>query len=440
MKKLRLFFSVLMAATLALSFNACSDDEKTTSDIVEPDGSEEPDGTEPGVSEEPSGTTYHFDLVVTVGRQGGMGRDVTTLVRSVASLDADQGMIGFTGVGCEINTDYTMESIIKGKYYYQIPVSSDRFSKLQIENSGVIRIQEQPFAEGYTYTYRKYTHAWIGDNTLVIMAANGDANQVIWTKLNSDDMTILGNGTLTLTMPEDYDSFTTSGILTYRESDNKLYYFYYAKKGTGMSATSEPYFRVAIINPDTMDVESEEINNCNVSEMAGSAYGELLQNIVMHDESGNLYLAGFNDLDDMEQGVLLRINAGETHFDTTYNGFQNAEGKLLTVQYLGNNKAFAYSRVDSEGTGIDSYSHYYSILDLSTGTRERLKYDGVEIPYSSGRFSQRSAVVDGKVYFGVNTADKNPSIYIYDIATGSVEKGAEVEEGYYFEQIRVLED
>ena len=30
-----------------------------------------------------------------------------------------------------------------------------------------------------------------------------------------------------------WETFTTSGILSYRKSDNKLFYFYYNKKGSG---------------------------------------------------------------------------------------------------------------------------------------------------------------------------------------------------------------
>ena len=113
---------------------------------------------------------------------------------------------------------------------------------------------------------------------------------------------------------------------------------------------------------------------------------------------------------------------------------------LLTIQNLGNGKALVYARNDAAGTAIDSYSHYYSIININTGTQERLSYNGQEIPYSGGRFAQRTAIVDGKAYIGVNTEKANPCIYIYDIATGKVEKGAEIAEGYYFDMLRAIEN
>ena len=393
---------------------------------------------------------HHFDLTVTVGKQGGMGRDVTTIMQSRTTLDGG-ATVDFKNMGAEINADYSMEMILKGKYYYQVPVSADRFVKLQFVNNKMEVVQAQPFQEN-TYNTRQYCHAWTSDNTLVIMAANGDKNAIVWTKLNTNDMSIISEGTLSLQVADDYESFTTSGILAYRESDNKLFYFYYNKKGSGRNAKNEPYFHIAVIDANTMAVEQDIINS-EANEMAGSAYGELLQQTTFFDEKGNLYLTAFSDTEIGEEGKLLRISKGNYNFDAGYNGFPNSDGKLLTTQYLGNGKVFTYSRNDAlteddgkggtrKATQIDSYSHYYSVIDLNANTRTRMAVNGSDIDYSSGRFSQRSAFDRGagKVFFGVNTQSAAPCVYVYDIATGAVSKGVDVAEGYYFEQIRLVED
>ena len=384
---------------------------------------------------------HHFDLTVTVGKQGGMGRDVTTIMQTRDKLDAG-AMVDFKNVGAEINADYSMETILRGKYYYQVPVSADRFVKLQFKDNKMQVVQAQPFMEN-TYSTRQYCHAWINDNTLLIMAANGDKDAIVWTKLNTDNMTIISEGTLNISVAAGWETFTTSGILAYRENDGKLFYFYYNKKGSGRKATKEDCFHVAVINAQTMAVEQD--NLCPfVAEIAGSAYGELLQQTTFFDEQGNLYIAAFSDTAIGEEGKLLRIKKGEYNIDANYNGFPNSDGKLLTTQYLGNGKVFCYSRHDDEtlGTAIDSYAHYYSVVDLNAGTRTRMSFNGAEIPYSSGRFSQRSTFdpSDNKVYFGVNTETAQPQIYIYDVAKGTVSEGLKVAEGYYFEQIRLVED
>jgi hypothetical protein len=323
--------------------------------------------------------------------------------------------------------------------------------KLQFKNNQMQVIKQRPFKEN-TYNTRQYTHAWINDNTLVIMAANGDKDAIVWTKLNTDDMSIISEGTLNISLGSGWDSFTTSGVLTYRESDNKLFYFYYNKKGSGRTATKEDKFHVAVINAQTMVVEQD--NLCPfAAETAGSAYGELLQQTIFFDEQGNLYVAAFVDSSIGEEGKLLRIKKGEFNIDADFNGFPNSDGKLLTTQYLGNGKVFCYSRNDGvkeddgkggtkAATAIDSYAHYYSVVDMKAGTRTRMSFNGAEIPYSSGRFSQRSAFDPSvnKVYFGVNTENAQPQIYVYDVKTGAVSEGVKVAEGYYFEQIRLVED
>ena len=422
MKKYVLSFAVLMMG-MSL-FTACSSDD-------------DDDKKDPVIEEV---TPYHFDLTVTVGKQGGMGRDVTTIMQTRDSLNAGP-VVDFKNAGTEINADYSMEAIVKGKYYYQVPVSADRFVKLRYENGQMKVVKTQPFKSN-TYNCRQYCHAWINDSTLIIMAANGDKNAIIWTKLNTSDMTVINEGTLGINVADGWESFTTSGILAYRESDNKLFYFYYNKKGSGRKATKEEKFHVAVINAETMAVEQD--NLCPfAAEMAGSAYGELLQQTTFFDEQGTLYLAAFSDTSIGEEGKLLRIKKGEFNIDANYNGFPNSDGKLLTTQYLGNGKVFCYSRHDDEalGTAIDSYAHYYSIVDLNAKTRTRMSFGGTEIPYSSGRFSQRSAFAEkeNKVYFGVNTETAQPQIYVYDVKTGSISEGVKIAEGYYFEQIRLLE-
>ena len=421
MKKISFFHSALAALALTVAFTSCSKDDENN------------DSTPPTPV-----TPYHYDLTVSVGNHGGMGQDKQGhLTMSVASLSNPQTTITFVGSGSEI-TDYTMEAIYKGKYLYQVPVSVDRFSKLQFKNNKMQVVQEQKFKEN-TYTARNYTHAWINDNTLVIMASNCDNNKIIWTKLNTDDMSILAEGELAIPEKSGYTVLTTSGLLAYRKSDNKLFYFYYwkTKKRNGVV---EPNFHIAVVNPATMALE-EDIVNSEGEQMQGSAYGELLQNTIFFDENDNLYLSAFNDVDGKNIGRLLRIKKGEKNFEAGYNAFPEAKGKLVSVMYLKDGKVLAYSGDAAAGTSIGSVAYYYSIIDVNTKKVTRLAYNGTEIPYSSGSFSQRAVYnsYENKGYFGVNTADEQ-AIYIYDVATGAVTKGASLAAGYYFEQIRIVED
>ena len=420
MKKLSFLHSAMAALMLAAAFTSCSKDDNDSQPAEEPT------------------TPYHYDLTVSIGNHGGMGQDKQGhLTMSLTALNDASKTVNFQGQGSEI-TDYTMEAICKGKYMYQVPVSADRFSKLQFKNNKIEVVQEQKFKDN-TYSPRNYTHAWINDNTLVIMASDGDNKEIIWTKLNTDNMTIIGEGKLAVPAKEGYTVLTTSGLLTYRKSDNKLFYFYYWKTQKRKGVV-EPNFHIAVVDPETMAVE-KDITNSEGEQMQGSAYGELLQNTIFFDNDDNLYLSAFNEVDGKNIGRLLRIKNGETNFEAGYNAFPNAKGKLLTVQYLGGSKVLAYSGDAAEGTNIGSMAYYYSIIDINTKTSTRLAYNGTDIPYSSGSFSQRSVFnsKENKAYFGVNTSNEQ-AIYIYDVATEKVTKGLSLANGYYFDLIRVFED
>lgn len=420
MRKIKFLLISFMALFIAFGMTSCSSED-------EPD---QPD--DPTVIQD-----YHFDLWVALDRHGGMGRDVQTLVRSVNSLEAGQPEITFQGTGTEVNSILSLETILKGAYYYQVPVSGDRFAKYIIKDNKVEVVKERRFQTN-TYATRKYTHAWINDNTLVIMAATGDATKIVWTKLNADDMTIISEGTLDVPMPEGGELFTTSGILNYRASDNKLFYFYFAKQSGRRGKRVTPMM-TAVINPATMAVESN--TPCFLDcEMVGTAYGELLQTTTFIDGNNNLYIACVtDDADGKEYSHLLKIPANSTSFDQSYDGF-TAGGKLISVMYVGDNKVVAYARDDAAGTNIDSFSHYYTVIDVVSKTSTPITYNGQRLAYSSGRFSSRMAYVNHKAYVGVDTEGQKPQIYIYDVEKNQTALGATMASGYYFEQIRVVED
>lgn len=421
MRKFKFLFASFMALFIAFGMTSCSNND-------DPD----PTPDDPTTIKD-----YHFDLWVALDRHGGMGRDVQTLVRSVNSLEADQPEITFQGKGTEVNSVLSLETILKGAYYYQVPVSGDRFAKYVIKDNQIQVIKDRRF-ETNTYTTRKYTHAWINDNTLVIMASNGDGNKIIWTKLNTDDMAIISEGTLDVKMPEGGELFTTSGILNYRASDNKLFYFYYAKTGGKRGKRVTPMM-TAVINPSTMAVESD--TPCFLDcEMVGTAYGELLQTTTFIDDNNNLYIACFtDDADGNEHSHLLKIPANSTSFDQSYDGF-TGDGKLISVMYVGGNKVVAYAREDKIGTDIDSFSHYYTVLDVAAKTSTPITFNGKRLAYSSGRFSSRMAYVNHKAYIGVDAEGAKPQIYIYDVENNQTSLGVTMASGYYFEHIRVVEE
>lgn len=432
MKTFKSFAWALLLLLTGLFFSACSDDTGN--------------GRGGGESVE----KVHYDIWVSVGESSGMGKDGASIVRSVNSLDT-LATIDFINQGCDVTATINDETIIQGPYYYQAaPREKGRFGKYQIVNDELHTIAERPF-QSNTYKDRRYTHTWINDHVLVILAANGDANEVIWTKLNASTMEIIAEGNLGLAALTGFTKFSTSGLARYRKSDNKIIYAFQNKaKGATTS------FFVAFINADDMSVE-KYVEESRAEQMAGTAYGELLQDKMFFDENENLYIACNSQIPGAEKstcqfGRLLRIKKGATEFDSGYEGFKSTKdkGKLVTADYLGNNKALLYIQ-DPEhcGTSTDNklsagwgakYNCYYAMLDLSTDAVTELEYNGKVLPYSSGTFSQRSFVLNGKAYIGVNPEHSAPCVYIYDVKSGKMSKGLSIKEGYEFNRIVYITD
>lgn len=422
MKTFRFYFSAFFIAAVSICCFSCSDDDE---DVPKPG---------PGLLE-----TNHFDIWVTVGETGGMNSSGAVIVLGVKSLDNDGDSLDFKGVGADLTAKYLQESIIKGKYYYQVPKSSDRFVKFQVGQEEGVTIKEIPFKEN-TYSDRRYAHTWISDNTLVIMAADGSKKNVLWTKINAEEMRIEDEGVLEF--PEgspEIAKFSTSGIAGYRKSDGKIFYSY-------LDNNDKTRFYMAFINASNMKVE-KVIMEDRAEMMAGTAYGELLQSKSFFDDKGDYYLACNTVIPGapsttQQFGSMLRIKKGETDFDKTYLGFRapsDGKGKIVTAEYLTSGKALLYV-MDPEYTGAPGWGAtgancYYAILDLNTDQLEKLP-----LPHSKGNFSQRSYVLGDKAYIGVNPEMSAPVIYIYDIPTGNLTKGKAIKSGYNFERIVALMD
>ncbi len=420
MKNTNIFSKTLFIAVFGLIMFSCKDDNDTP--IIKPDPLE----------------TAHFDIWVSIGGTSGMGAENTQLVQNTKELDDASVVIDYAGTGVDVTAKLFQESIIKGQYYYQIPQEKDRFGKYRIGSTGIEVVKETSFATN-TYKDRRYAHAWIDDDTFVVLAANGDKDSIIWTKFNATDMTIISEGALK-GLTDELDVYSTSGIADYRESDNMILYSYCHSKS---SQRDRVY--MAFINADDMSVEKTVVDN-RVSFMAGTAYGQLLQDKAFFDENGDYYLACNTRIDGatsstQQYGSLLRINVGETDFDDSYLGFTNAsnkQGKLVTVQSLERGKALIYVQ-DPEYTGAgewgSAYNCYYATLDLATD-----KLTILDLPYNEGTFSQRSVVLGDYAYIGVNPENSAPCVYIYDIEEKSLTKGLTITEGYSFDRIVALDD
>lgn len=445
MKTMKFYAWALFFAFTSIAFTACSDDDPAPTPEI-PDVPENPEAPEEPVDPVPE-TSTHFDIWVTLGGSTSMGTNDTYLVKSNIK-DLSEGVLDFRNNGVDVTAFLYRETIIKGKYYYQIPQSGDRFGKYQLVDDKIETIWEFPFT---TFEPRRFTHCWLDDNTLVLMGASGSSDKIIWAKINTETRAseegVIDFSSFPEALPGEYEegraeTYNTSGMAAYRESDGRILYSFVFNKGSAMRGASRGEFYTAFINPADMSVETVATED-RADMMAATAYGELLQEKSFFDENGDYYLACNSYLPNststtQQRGALFRIKNGETAFDKSYNGYPYNEGKLVSINNLGNGKALLYIQ-DPDHTGASgwgaTFNCYYSVLNMSTGVKENLS-----LPACQGTFAQFATVAGDFAYIGVYPETEDTAIWIYDIASGELKKGMTIARGYALDRILMVED
>lgn len=427
MKRLRLFALAFAATLAALALSNCSKD---------PDGPDGPDGPEgPGQTLPDDEPARYFDIWV---RAGGSG-ETAVLVQNTDNLEASASPMDFLNKGTDVTATLQEETTFRNGYYYQIPISNDRFGKYRILDGRLTVVAERPYGKNTFQTYR-FTHAWINDNTLLIMSSNGSKDKIIWTKLDTRDMTILSEGELPIQIAAG-GQFSTSGILCYRESDDTLIYFFQRKKTGDDRSFFAAFIRAAdmtLLNEETISLEEDV--QADGFYMGGTAYGELLQEKTFFDEKGHLYLSCDIEVNYPEKTArFIRIKKGEFSVDKTYKGYSGKTGKIVVSSFLTAGKALLYildpAHTNAGWGSSGGYNCYYAIWDIASDSLSEIMFEGKPLPFSSGQWSQRHAIVGSKAYIGTNPENNEPTVYIYDIPTGKVEKGMSIREGYTFFRI-----
>ena len=85
----------------------------------------------------------YFDLWVAAGTD-----EVAYLVRNVADVSDPNMVIDYKNTGADITAKLDEEIIFKDGYYYEIPISADRFGKYQIYDGKLTTMPRLPASSG----------------------------------------------------------------------------------------------------------------------------------------------------------------------------------------------------------------------------------------------------------------------------------------------------
>lgn len=376
-----------LAAFVALTLNACSDD--VTNDPI--------DFAEEG----------KYSAVLCVGSWP----NTAYYIADVPSLT--QGTISLQGNGAEMTGKvYAQDIIQKDGFYYHANFNSGRLGKYHVEKGVLVVDKEVPF------TWLNWSsYAWADNETVVIFGtAEHEGRYAI---LKTTDMTVT-TGKLNLeAFPKGFDEYNI-GFAEYRA--NKLFVGY---SFTSTDFTAYPNmpvyqkFNVAVINYPTMAIEST-ISDIRTTTPGGPIVYAPASFI---DENNDIYFISdpVSGYDYKSPSAVYRIKSGSTVLDTSYYfDFSSKVNKEIgaAMWYIGNGKAIIRTR--SAGQSLDA-DHFYSLVDVKTG----ILIKKLDLPTDKGeRMVQAVIVENGKAYIAVNAADKD-YIWEYDPATDKLTHGAE---------------
>lgn len=383
----------------------------------------------------------HFDLWIPLESTSGMGFS-GHVVKRMESLD--KGVINIDNSGVDVSEKLYSSFMTKNGYYYQI--SKDRrFGKYKITNTGIEVVKEISYT---TFEGRKHAFAWMSDKVLLLIGAADNSQKIIWSKFDTDQMKEIAKGDLDLEAPLAHERFNTSGFITYRKKDDKIFYMYEYKPLNSKKDKPRGKFYLAVINGKTMEVESVD-EETRAQFPASTAYGELRQIKSFYDEKGDYYVACNSTYEGaksytQQHGSILRIKHNELGFDKSYNGYTEERGKIITMNYAGNRKAILYmqdpiitTNKNDWSSKTNPYIFYYLSLDLDTKEVKKLP-----IPHATGNFSQYVCPAGDKTYIGNNPApsDGGSKIYIYDSKTEKLTEGASFKDGLQIDRIQLIKN
>ena len=176
MTKAYRLLAALVVALVTLSFTAC-----------------DPDTPQPEQE-----ITVGYDLWIPLG--GATGQSTANKDAHIIARVADltTGALSIKGQGVETSASTITPNVVYHKGYYYSVSRELRFGKFRMSNTGIETIKEIPMPQ---ILDRRFSHAWLDDNTLVMVSSVGDKQEMSWVKVDVNKMAIVAEGKLDLPKP-----------------------------------------------------------------------------------------------------------------------------------------------------------------------------------------------------------------------------------------------
>ena len=429
MTKAYRLLATLVATLVTLSFTSCESDTPNPEKEI----------------------TMGYDLWVPI--DGATGQSTANTDPHIIARVADltKGVFSIKGQGVETSASTITPNVLYHQGYYYSVSREGRFGKFRVSKTGIETIKEFPMPQ---ILDRRFSHAWLDDNTLVMLSSVGDKEEVSWVKVDVNKMVITAEGKLALPKPEEGELFNSSGLLGYRKADNMLIYPHvYMEKSKKTSMALPPKrneIYIAFIDASTMQVKKID-KDTRCEHLSSTSFGETRSQKTFFDSKGNFYFAAAScnipenakkKSSTKQRSFLFRVNAGSMETDKSFDGYAQPRGKIITVFPLNDDEVLLYMQdPDFKEKGntdwsskTNRYIYYWLRCNMKMQQVEHIK----DIPFSNGNFGQLVVRNGDLVSIGANVEGAPTTIYQYNVNTRKVTKGATIADGFAIDRIQSI--
>lgn len=389
----------ILLSVASLSLLSCSDDDGTAS------------SGDDGSSEISAITDTSILLDVRLGDE--------TLFHFVE--DAENSELTIEGAQETLGTDGGVMAFIKDDYVYFNSFTGEVFEKIGVDEEGVLnKVSSIPNLG----TGGNPSTAFLDENIILhtsdqLYPADGVYSYQV---IDIDNMveTDATNGTFALPIQADATlDYGDTYVTDYVSFEGNIYVPFVEEIGQAPWNAIYDDARVAVYDATTLELVK------TISTTSTAALCNGLNPSYAIDESGDLYMSSSNtssyaNNESVSSGIV-RINSGETDFDTDYflditalTGYHS-----LGMLYIGNGDAIV--QVFNSDLAESGYSVEYYVVDLAEETASKL-----DIPAGSNfrqAFRRTLALLgNGNTAILVNQ-EVGSTVYIYDVETGTVSEG-----------------
>jgi len=352
-----------------------------------------------------------------------MGKDGKEYLLETTALDS--GKLMPEKDGTFLNAEVMDRSVmVKGGYYYQMDRKAGRLVKYQVKGSELKAVNALPLDR-----FSIENSLWAGGDTLLLTGLKTpEFAQASYALLTTGNMKMISSGKMDIPKPSGRFQTISIGFVKTRGTQLLIGYTYHQQLSPSEYTTSDTIYVTTLSYPQMRALNTDKDNR---STYPGGM--NTIQSSSFTDEQRDFYFMAcpgiaLGNRPELPTAIL-KIKNGSDQPDKKY--FLNLSVALHNhaygMWYLGNGKAIVRSERKDLFKGLDDHystAHFeFYLIDVLTQKVIRK----LDLPLDKGT-RRECVLIEGNIaYISINSSIEGNFVWIYNIKTGSLKKGLQME-------------